>query len=107
MRKKPQKPFRKLKQQSDIVKCFSRSLLRDIKLKPPRGTTKSNVEEEFIRDGRIFRRRDFIHRWFVWILAVDGSMVRPRFSDDREQRRDSGEFRRPMRDTKRRQEYMQ
>jgi len=33
-------------------------------------------------------------------------MVRPRFSDDREQRRDSIESRKPMRDTKRRQEFM-
>ncbi len=33
-------------------------------------------------------------------------MVRPRFSDNREQRRDSSESRRPVRDTKRRQEFM-
>jgi hypothetical protein len=33
-------------------------------------------------------------------------MVRPRFSDDREQKRDTNESRRPMRDTKRRQEFM-
>ena len=65
------------------------------------------MEEDFIRDGRIFRRRDFIHHWLDLNLAVDGSMVRPRFSDDRgEQRRDNNESRRPMRDTRRRQEYM-
>lgn len=39
-------------------------------------------------------------------IAVDGAMVRQRFSDDREQKRDSSESRRPMRDTRRRQEYM-
>jgi hypothetical protein len=33
-------------------------------------------------------------------------MTRSRFSDDREQRRDSNESRKPMRDTKRRQEFM-
>jgi hypothetical protein len=33
-------------------------------------------------------------------------MVRPRSTDDREQRRDSNESRKPMRDTKRRQEFM-
>jgi hypothetical protein len=33
-------------------------------------------------------------------------MVRPRFTNDREQKRDSSESRNPMRDTKRRQEFM-
>lgn len=33
-------------------------------------------------------------------------MARPRFNDDREQKRDISELRRPMRDSKRRQEFM-
>ncbi len=33
-------------------------------------------------------------------------MVRPRFTNDREQKRDNSESRNPMRDTKRRQEFM-
>ncbi|CAF0884424.1 unnamed protein product [Adineta steineri] len=69
------------------TEAFS-SLLRDIKLNPTRGTPKSTLDEDFIRD------------------AVDGSNVRPRFSDNHEQKRDSNEYRRPMRDTKRRQEFM-
>jgi len=69
------------------TEAFS-SLLRDIKLKPTSDTSKSTLEEDFIRD------------------AVHGSMVSPRFSDDREHKRDSSESRKPMRDTKRRQEFM-
>jgi hypothetical protein len=33
-------------------------------------------------------------------------MVRPRFSDDQDRKLDSSESRKPMRDTKRRQEFM-
>jgi len=55
----------------------------------------------------IFQIRSFIVLFlFAKKLAVDGSMVRPRFPNDREQKRDSSESRNPMRDTKRRQEFM-
>jgi hypothetical protein len=40
------------------------------------------------------------------IIAIDGSMVRPRFSNNREQKRDNNESRNSIRDTKRRQEFM-
>ena len=43
---------------------------------------------------------------FYFCIAIDGSKVRPRFNDNREQKRDGSESRRPMRDNRRRQEFM-
>ncbi|UJR26860.1 hypothetical protein I4U23_008171 [Adineta vaga] len=71
----------------NTTEAFS-SLLRDIKLNPTRPTSRSALEDDFIRD------------------AIDGSKVQPRFNDNREQRRDSSDSRRPMRDNRRRQEFM-
>ncbi|CAF0782066.1 unnamed protein product [Adineta ricciae] len=71
----------------ETTEAFS-ALLRDIKLNPTRSTSRTALGDDFIRD------------------AIDGSKVQPRFSDNHEQKRDGSESRRPMRDNRRRQEFM-
>ncbi|CAF1171697.1 unnamed protein product [Rotaria sordida] len=67
------------------TEAFS-SLLRDFQLKPTRTTLKSTLEDDFIQDN--------------------GAMTRPRFNDQREQKRDSSDARKSIRDNKRRQEFL-
>ncbi|CAF3432969.1 unnamed protein product [Rotaria sp. Silwood1] len=67
------------------TEAFS-SLLRDFQLKPTRTTSKSTLEDDFIQD--------------------DEATARPRFSDQREQKRDSSDTRKSIRDNKRRQEFL-
>ena len=65
MERKAPKHFRKLIWKFSFS-CKSdglpSSLLRDIKLKPTRGTAKSTAEEEFIRDGRKLVIHDSMNR---------------------------------------------
>ncbi|CAF0733999.1 unnamed protein product [Adineta ricciae] len=89
------------------TEAFS-ALLRDIKLNPTRSTSRTTLENDFIRDGILFIHIRHVIWYFVFLskIAIDGSKVQPRFSDNREQKRDGSESRRPMRDNRRRQEFM-
>ncbi|CAF3332382.1 unnamed protein product [Rotaria socialis] len=67
------------------TEAFS-SLLRDFQLKPTRTTSKLGVDDDLGRD--------------------EGAETKSRFNDQREQRRDSWDQRKPAQDTKRRQEFL-
>lgn len=58
------------------------------------------------KKASILLKKLFTRIFFSINIAVEGAMVRPRFGDNREQKRDSSDSRKPTRDNKRRQEYL-
>lgn len=81
---------------------YYRSLLRDFQLKPST-PSKSKDDDDLGLEGNFYYSK--LQKIFdtVFVSDVDQRMTKSRFSD---QKREGGEQRKPIRDAKRRQEFL-